>query len=104
MSGIEREALEQRWLKLTRQTLPALAAERRWPVSADHCFQRVLLDAATGGIWYDAVSARPAYRHVDEATLRRAIMLGEGAVHGDTDLADMNRRSLALRRARKAAS
>ncbi len=48
-----RKALEQDWLRLTRETLPALALARGWPVRADHCFQRILLDNVFGGRWYD---------------------------------------------------
>lgn len=95
-----RSEVEARWLEMTRTTLPALAAERGWPVSADHCFQRILLDNATGGVWYDAIPGRPAYRHADDATLWRALALADAAVAGDGDLAALNARSLAWRRAR----
>jgi len=47
---VDRAALEAEWLVLTRASLPALAIERHWPVSADHCFQRILLDNAVGGV------------------------------------------------------
>ena len=103
-AALPRRDLEERWLELTRVTLPSLAAERAWPVSADHCFQRILLDNAIGGVWYDAVTGRPAYRHVDVEALRTAVALGEQALSGDADLTDLNRRSLAWRRARKATS
>ncbi|MBB5699734.1 GCN5-related N-acetyltransferase [Sphingomonas yantingensis] len=93
----DRTPLEARWLDLTRRVLPALAAERGWPVRADHCFQRILLDNAFGGVWYDFVSRRPAYAHADAAALARAVALGEGAVAGTIDLADLNRRSLVWR-------
>jgi len=73
-----RGVLEERWLALTRKTLPALAAERAWPVCADHCFQRILLDHAAGGVWYDHVAGRPAYRHVAQAQLP--------GPHGDDDV------------------
>lgn len=94
----DRAALEQRWLALTRDVLPALAVARRWPVRADHCFQRSLLDAAVGGCWYDAVKGRPAYRHIDAAALARAVALGEAVVAGEADLHALNRQSLAWRR------
>jgi proline racemase len=100
MTASARSDLEAHWLDLTRRTLPALASERRWPVSADHCFQRILLDVATGGVWYDAVAGRPAYRHVEDDTLARAVAMGEDVASGAADLAAMNRQSLAWRRAR----
>ena len=93
-----RADLEAHWLALTRETLPALAVERQWPVSADHCFQRILLDVATCGVWYDAVAGRPAYRHVDAEALVRAVALGEAVVAGTADLAALNQQSLAWRR------
>ena len=48
--GAERSRadLEAEWLELTRGILPGLARSRVWPVRADHCFQRILLDAVVG--------------------------------------------------------
>lgn len=92
-----RATLEAAWLTLTRETLPALARAHGWPVSADHCFQRILLDNATGGRWYDHIAERPAYRHAPDAVLARAVALGEAAIAGTADLPDLNRRSLAWR-------
>lgn len=84
-------------MQLTRATLPALAGARGWPVRADHCFQRILLDNAAGTRWYDVIQDRPAYRHADPAMLARAVALGKAAVAGGADLAELNRRSLAWR-------
>lgn len=94
---MDRFALETRWLRLTRQTLPALATARDWPVRADHCFQRILLDAAVGGRWYDHVSARPAYRHLDSERLAQAVALGEAVAAGTADLHALNAQSLRWR-------
>ena len=98
LSAIDRALLEQRWLELTRADLPALAAARCWPVMADHCFQRILLDNAVDGRWYDHIARRPAYAHAADAVLARAIALGEACVAGDIDLAALDRRSLGWRR------
>ncbi|WP_419808846.1 GCN5-related N-acetyltransferase [Sphingomonas sp.] len=89
--------LEARWLTLTRRTLPPLAVARGWPVSADHCFQRILLDHAVGGCWYAQVERRPAYRHLDTARLAAAVALGDAVAAGEADLAALNRQSLAWR-------
>ena len=96
-----RPALETRWLDLTRRELPALASARGWPVGADHCFQRILLDAATGGVWYDAIAGRPAYRAARDDQLAAAVALAEAVVAGTADLADLNAQSLRWRRARR---
>lgn len=93
----DRHRLEQRWLHLTREALPAVAMERHWPVRADHCFQRILLDAACGGRWYDHVSGRPAYAHAPGPILSRAVSLGEACLAGTADLAALNQASLAWR-------
>lgn len=100
----DRVALEAQWLVLTRERMPALAKARGWPVRADHCFQRILLDAACGGIWYARIGRRPAYRHAEHAVLADAVALGEACVEGRADLALLNRRSLAWRRAEKIAA
>jgi hypothetical protein len=96
---MDRAALETRWLRLTRETLPALAAVRDWPVSADHCFQRILLDHAVGGRWYDHVVGRPAYAHLPTDALLRAVAVGEAVAASHADLHALNVQSLAWRRA-----
>lgn len=93
----DRLALERRWLRLTREILPAQAGQRGWPIRADHCFMRVLLDHAHGGRWTDHIAARPAYAHAGDAALARAVALGEAVAAGRVDLAALNRQSLAWR-------
>ncbi len=92
-----RAELETEWLTLTRQTLPALAKGRRWPVSADHCFMRILLDTVHGGRWDRIVQGRPAYKHVDAEQLATAVALGGQVVIGKADLWALNAQSLAWR-------
>jgi len=98
----DRQALEREWLALTRQVLPALAAERGWPIRLDHCFQRVLLDNAAGGCWDDRIEGRPAYRHAAPDLLAEAVRLAEAARESSYDLVAANDRSLAWRRTRRA--
>jgi hypothetical protein len=93
----DRAELERRWLELTRTELPALADERGWPLRFDHCFQRVLLDAACEGCWYDRIEGRPAYRHAPDALLARAIELADQLLAGSADLSALNRQSLTWR-------
>jgi hypothetical protein len=97
-----RAKAEARWLRLTRETLPAMARHRRdgeqpWPVSADHCFMRIILDAVHGRRWDDAIKARPAYRHMDTTRLEAAIALAEQVVAGEADLWALNAQSLRWR-------
>lgn len=94
------EDLQERWLTLTRRDLPARARAERWPLRADHCFQRVILDAVCGGRWYDSVPGRPAYRHLGHDRLTAATALAERlatAPDAATLLRQLNTRSLAYR-------
>jgi hypothetical protein len=93
----ERSALEARWLELTKQTLPALAVKREWPIRNDHCFQRVMLDAACGGCWYDHISHRPAYRCASDVILQSAVSLAESVASEVIDLNTLNLQSLRWR-------
>ena len=97
---MDRAQLESRWLILTREVLPALAATRAWPIQADHCFMRVLLDHAHDGRWTDHVTGRPAYAHATDEALAHAVALGDAVAAGAADLPALNRRSLAWRRDR----
>ena len=94
--GDARAALEARWTDLVERRLPA-AAGPHWPVRFDHCFARILLDHATGGVWYDAIPRRPARRHAPDAVLEAALALGEAVLDGRADLHALNRRSLEWR-------
>lgn len=98
ITPVLRAALEARWLELTRRILPGLAAERGWPIGADHCFQRVLLDATFGGVWYDHVPTRPAYRIMPIDVLVRAVELAEAVATRTIALEPLNRASLGYRR------
>lgn len=91
-----REGIEKRWFELTREIMPSLASEKAWPVSEDHCFQRILLDNAVRGPWREHIKP-PAYRNAEDAVLVRAIALGEAAIAGDYDLAELNCNSLKWR-------
>lgn len=97
LSPMERSALEARWLELTKMTLPNLAVKRKWPIRYDHCFQRVMLDAACGGCWYDHISQRPAYRCASDLILESAVYLAESVASEVIDLNKLNLQSLRWR-------
>jgi hypothetical protein len=92
-----REMVEQDWLDLTRIRLPKRAIDERWPLRLDHCFQRILLDDACGGCWYDHIVGRPAYANAPDAVLSRAIATGKALLAGAADLTALNAQSLAWR-------
>ena len=97
-----RAALEQRWLALTRERLPAMAGRHGWPIHLDHCFMRVCLDAALGAPWTAAVK-RPALHHMSDAQLEAAIRVAESIAARPDALPELNRRSLDGRRAARGA-
>merc|ERR1712185_577800 len=70
-SSSSRSALEEEYLQLMKNTLPALAAKHRWPIRWDHCFMRVALDNAFGSCWYDHVDRKegPAIRQISDAAM-----------------------------------
>lgn len=98
MTGLTQSEMVERYLTLTRETLPGLAREpeRQWPVRHDHCFQRIVLDHVSGGVWYDHI-ARPAYKHLSAAQAQEAVRLCERIISGEADLHALNRQSLAWR-------
>jgi hypothetical protein len=97
MTQLARQVIEQQWLDLTRTRLPERAIEARWPLRLDHCFQRILLDDACGGCWYEHIVGRPAYANAPDAVLAHAIATGEALLIGAADLIALNAQSLAWR-------
>ncbi len=93
------EQLRQEYMWLTTVVLPQLATQRQFPVSQDHCFQRIILDNLFGCCWYDALKSQgPAYRQLSEAQLREAIALAHSIVQlSDDYLHQLNQSSLKWR-------
>ena len=92
----DRADLVAAWLHLTRTILPSMAAASRWPIRLDHCFMRVCLDHACGGVW-TAHHRRPAIRYMDTTTLTRALACAEHIRNHPDALAHLNQQSLAWR-------
>jgi hypothetical protein len=84
------------WFDLTERRLPALAKRKKWPIRFDHCFQRVLLDNAVQGCWYDHFE-KPAWKHAPPEILARAILVGQRAEAGRERMHLMNDQSLVWR-------
>ncbi len=96
----DREGLLARYRDLVEHELPTAAARDRWTLRANHCFGRVLLDAAVGGCWYDVLDRRAgaAYRQLDDDRLAAAVALGERVLaEGDGLLRDLDAQSLRWR-------
>ena len=90
--------LVSRYMVLTKEIMPNLArtSHRHWPVRNEHCFQRIVLDAVCGGVWYDHL-LRPAYKNLTQELAANAVDLCNDIISGDTDLVVLNRQSLKWR-------
>lgn len=100
----EIENLRDEWTTLCSHTLPKLAeardsAQRKWPVTLDHCFVRIILDNTIGhGLQrWDNVLQKPAGRNMDEQQLRDAIKLGQRIQSGEVSLCHLDEVSLRCR-------
>ena len=94
----EKDTLIDTYMHLTREVLPSLARSDRtdWPVSEDHCFQRIVLDTICSGVWYEHLD-RPAYKHLTKDQSQRAVKLCEDIAAGHADLHKLNQQSLTWR-------
>ena len=99
----EKDTLIATYMHLTKEVLPSMARSDRtnWPVSEDHCFQRIILDHVCGGVWYEHLG-RPAYKHLTKDQAQRAVKLCEDIAAGRTDLQKLNQQSLIWRNKHRA--
>ena len=99
----EKDTLIATYMHLTKEVLPSMARSdlTNWPVSEDHCFQRIILDQVCGGVWYEHLG-RPAYKHLTNDQAQRAVELCQGIIEGREDLHQMNQQSLIWRGKQKA--
>lgn len=90
--------LVELYLHLTRTVMPELAqtSKRAWPVRNDHCFQRIVLDTISGGVWYEHIT-RPAYKNLSLTQVMLAVELCHQIIEGNVDLGELNRQSLVWR-------
>ena len=94
----EKETLIADYMRLTKEVLPSLARsdQTNWPVSEDHCFQRIVLDHVCGGVWYNYLD-RPAYKNLNYEQAKRAVELCQEIAEGIVDLKQLNQKSLLWR-------
>ena len=94
----EIEHLVSTYMHLSKEVLPKIARgrQRNWPVSADHCFQRIVLDHVCGGVWHEYLT-RPAYKNLTKDQAQRAVKLCKAIANGRIDLQKLNQQSLIWR-------
>ena len=94
----KKDSLIATYMHLTKEVLPSMARSDRtnWPVSEDHCFQRIILDQVCGGVWYEHLD-RPAYKHLTKDQAQRAVELCRDIGDGRVDLKQLNQQSLIWR-------
>jgi hypothetical protein len=86
--------------ELVLAELPARARREGWPVTADHCSGRIVLDHAVGGRWYGVLDRRrsPAFAQPDDDQLRAAVEpAGRIAAAGVPLLRELDAQRLARR-------
>lgn len=86
------------------EVLPSKASssDQDWPVHEDHCFARIVLDNVFGGVWYDFVESRPAYKNMSVSELRTGINIADDIIRRGSEVAcGYNEKSLKWRGERK---
>lgn len=96
------DRLRARYLELTEDVLPRLARREGWPITEDHCYQRVILDTIAGQEWYhtiaDPTADAPAFMQLDAEQLQAAINVAHQMIeHGRPVVERLNDRSLSFR-------
>ena len=104
--------LATRWTILYTQILPTLARSKAdcqtiWPVSLEHCFARIILDAVIGNsnstrpnenpTPWTAKLKSPAIKNMSAQQLAACVELGEAIAEGRTDLVELDQQSLTVR-------
>ena len=99
----ENDTLIATYMHLTKEVLPSMARNDQtdWPVSKDHCFQRIVLDDVCCGVWYDHLD-RPACKHLTNDQVKRAVELCQNIADGQADLKQLNQQSLIWRGKKRA--
>ncbi|MEM1377669.1 MAG: hypothetical protein AAGG69_09790 [Pseudomonadota bacterium] len=92
------ETLIAEYLHLTRETMPFMArsSHTHWPVREDHCFQRIVLDAVCGAVWYEKIK-RPAYKHLSGEQAAEAVRICRALIDGELSMDALNAQSLSMR-------
>jgi len=99
LGGDDLTALRETYVRTVSSDLPERARQcGDWPIEADHCFARVVLDNAFEDVWYDHVDGSPAYEHLSADELRAANAIAERMLDGGKSVVTtLNRRSLRWR-------
>ena len=99
LGGDDLTALREAYVRTVTSALPKRARRRGdWPIDADHCFARVVLDNVFEDVWYDHVVGSPAYEHLSADELRAANAIAERMLDGGKPVdTTLNRRSLRWR-------
>lgn len=99
LSGTDISALRERYRRVVETELPQEARRQgSWPIQADHCFARVVLDNLYQDRWDAHIEDRPAYKQLSAADLRDAISIGERMLETGAPLVEeFNQRSLEWR-------
>ena len=87
------------YTRLTKHVLPSLAKNggHNWPVTEDHCFQRIILDTICNGIWCEYID-QPAVKHLTADQAQLSVEMCQTIRNGHEDIHKLNRQSLTWRK------
>lgn len=96
LDGVDLTRLRVEYDRKVHSALPAQArANGNWPIQADYCFARVVLDNLFQDVWYDHVKGRPAYKRLSQDELQTAIDIADRMlIKGKPVVTDLNKSSL----------
>lgn len=84
--------------KACDDALPVLSREGGWPVRYDHCFRRLVYDAACGGYWKDHVDGDTFIHDADKDQLVDALKHAARLLHEGSEYAwELQEKSLLWR-------
>jgi hypothetical protein len=99
LTGNNLSELREEYNQKVNKTLPNNAqSSNGWPIHLNHCFGRVVLDNVFEDEWYDYVDGRPAYEHLSEEELQKAIDIADTMIEeGKSAVEELNENSLRWR-------
>lgn len=78
----------ERYLEATNTTLPLLAKQNNWPVTENHCIQRLVLDYVCLDDWRKHIRS-PAYKNLTSSQLERALFIIDKLLTGNKSYVDL---------------
>ena len=93
-----KDSLQQYYYDVVFKHLPLKAwIDKRYAVSADHCFARIVLDTLCQWIWYDYIP-KPAINHMSQQQFKKAIEIARRCIDDPDYCNVLNKQSIVWRK------